>query len=908
MLSTQEFEEWCRRLKLPEVTRKVISQIRSTEPVRQVKSLGGNVSGNYCSQKMGKTLQFESHKVELPGIEEYETCEDVLEFYDQPYRLNLKFLTKKGREVTVTHIPDFFVIRQQSAGFEEWKPQGKLEKLSLLQPNRYVKNQDGQWSSPPAEEQAQLYGCYYRIRSDAEIDWIKYRNRQFLRSYTEQKYQIGTEIVTFIESLVSSQPGITYLKLLQYQNVSPDYINALLATEELYIDLSAAPLAEPEKVHIFRNREMALAYNLTSVSQNLTVANSLQIIDVAVGTSFCWDGQPLTVLHNGESKIVLRSSNSLIHLTHSEFDLLVQRGETVGLKVPKQIGIHPEAIERFLKASPQALAEANKRYRVIEPYLHGQKRENETVPLRTIRNWKAKYKAAEQKYCWGYIGLIDNHAAKGNRLPKISPEVWEFIDKIIESHYETLKQRGKLAVYGVLSQEWEKAGRIEHLPSYVTFSSRIKQRSGYQQTKRRLGSRAAYQKSNFYWELEFTTPRHGDRPFEICHIDHTQLDIELVCSRTGRTLGRPWATLLIDATSRRILAIYLTFDEPSYRSCMMVLRICVQRFSRFPETIVVDGGAEFGSTYFETLLAAFGCTKKQRPAAKARFGSVIERIFGTTNTEFFYNLRGNTQITKNVRVVTKSNNPKGQAVWTLDELYEHFCAYSYELYDCKEHPALLQSPRQAFLAGLALSGSRPHKKILYDQNFKIFTLPSTPKGTAKVQPSRGVKINYLYYWSVDDSFINPEVEGINVPVRYDPFDMGTAYAYVKGQWVRCISDYYKSFHNCSEREVKLVSLELHRSRQKVSQVITISAKEKAAYLESAEAKEVLLLQRLHDLARLDVHSMIEGERSGHNHPQNIALNQKNPEPDTNFNLTKDESVILEHLNTIEPYKNEELWR
>jgi hypothetical protein len=34
----------------------------------------------------------------------------------------------------------------------------------------------------------------------------------------------------------------------------------------------------------------------------------------------------------------------------------------------------------------------------------------------------------------------------------------------------------------------------------------------------------------------------------------------------------PWATVLIDAMSRRILAVYLTFDEPSYRSCMMVLR------------------------------------------------------------------------------------------------------------------------------------------------------------------------------------------------------------------------------------------------------------------------------------------------------------------------------------------------
>ncbi|NJR75484.1 MAG: hypothetical protein HC773_21330 [Scytonema sp. CRU_2_7] len=129
----------------PQVTRggkKVISIIRSTEPVRLVKALGGNVSGNYCSQKMGKVIQFESHKVELPGIEEYEYSEDVLEFYDQPYQLTLKFLTKKGQLVTVTHVPDFFVIRQKSAGFEEWKPQGKLEKLSLLQPNRYVKNQD----------------------------------------------------------------------------------------------------------------------------------------------------------------------------------------------------------------------------------------------------------------------------------------------------------------------------------------------------------------------------------------------------------------------------------------------------------------------------------------------------------------------------------------------------------------------------------------------------------------------------------------------------------------------------------------------------------------------------------------------------------------------------------------------
>ncbi len=525
--------------------------------------------------------------------------------------------------------------------------------------------------------------------------------------------------------------------------------------------------------------------------------------------------------------------------------------------------------------------------------------------LPTIRRWKAKFKAAQQAYNCGYIGLLDNHNAKGNRLPKISQLSEDFLDKIIEDHYETFQQKRKLAAYGILAREWEKAGLTDKLPSYATFCSRIKHRSGYRQTKKRKGKRAAYQQSLFYWELKLTTPVHGDRPFEIAHIDHTQLDIEIVCSRTGHLLGRPWSTLLIDAKTRRILAVYLTFDEPSYRSCMMVLRICVQRFSRLPETIVVDGGPEFSSTYFETLLAAFGCTKKQRPAAKARFGSIIERIFGTTNTEFFYNLRGNTQITKNIRQVTKSNNPKNQAVWTLDELYEHFCSYCYEFYDCKEHPALGQSPRQAFTSGLTLSGFRPQETIAYDENFKVFTLPSTPKGTAKVQPSRGVKINYLYYWSTDDSFLRPEIEGSNVAIRYDPFDVGTAYAYVKGHWVRCISEYYKSFQNRSEREVNIASTQLRRKKQKHAQKLALSAKEKATYLEGTEAQEALLIQRLHDLAHQDVCALIEGKPTKENHPCS-------PNNLVKYNLELSECVRNEEtspidLNKIEAYSPENLW-
>ena len=863
MLSEQEFNDWCRHVNLSQVAMQVIEQIRSTEPIRRVKSSGINVKGDYPSRKMGKTIQFESHKVELPGVEEYEEDPDVLEFYDQPYQITLEFLSNSGQIVKASHIPDFFVIRNTSAGFEEWKPEKRLEKLARLQPQRYILQENGQWLNLPAVAYAEKLGFYYRIRLDAEIDWIRYRNRLFLKAYTVDNYQIHPEIAANLVDLVTSNPGITYWELLHNFEANSDDINTLIATQKIYIDLSDSPLAEPEKVHLFKDDKIAIAYAQMVKSQpnNTPTCNSLKSGNIDIRNNHC-----------------------------------------------NQLKINKKAMENFLRASPEDLAEANRRYQVIEPYLDNCKRDNEVVPERTIRRWKARYKAAQQACNCGYIGLLDNHHAKGNRSPKISQISQDFIDKIIEEHYETFQQKGKLAVYGILAREWDKAGLTDKLPSYATLCSRIKHRSGYRQTKKRKGARAAYQQSLLYWELKLTTPVHGDRPFEIAHIDHTQLDIEIVCSRTGHNLGRPWATILIDANTRRILSIYLTFDEPSYRSCMMVLRIGVQRFSRLPETIVVDGGAEFGSTYFETLLAAFGCTKKQRPAAKARFGSIVERIFGTTNTEFFYNLRGNTQITKNVRQVTKINNPKNQAVWTLDELYEHFCSYCYEFYDCKEHPANGQSPRQAFTSRLNLSGSRPQLQIAYDENFKIFTLPSTTKGTAKVQTRRGVKINYLYYWSTDDSFIRPEVEGTNVPIRYDPFDMGTAYACVKGHWVRCISEYYKSFQNRSEREVNIASTQLRRKKQKHAQRIALSAKEKATYLEGTEAQEALLIQRLHDLAHQDVCALIEGKLNIKNHPPSPnSLEKHDLEPSNDVESVKIEEKNLIDFKNIEAYTTEELW-
>jgi len=373
----------------------------------------------------------------------------------------------------------------------------------------------------------------------------------------------------------------------------------------------------------------------------------------------------------------------------------------------------------------------------------------------------------------------------------------------------------------------------------------VKRASGPALTEKRKGAKAAYQESTWYWELEHTTPRHGDRPWEIAHIDHTQLDIELLSS-LGKPLGRPWATFLVDAYSRRLLAVYLTFDPPSYRSVMMVLRVCVRRLGRLPQMLVVDGGKEFRSRYFEALVNTYSCHKKYRPWAKPRYGAVIERLFGTTNTKFVFNLQGNTQASKTARQMTKAVNPKNQTLWQLPDLYSFLCEWAYEVYDQEKHPALGQSPREAWESGLDLGGPREHRRIRYDDVFRVLTLPGSPRETALVYRNHGIQFHYLLYWN--DVFASPGIIGTKVKLRFDPFDISHIYVYVHNHWVECItSSYYGQLHGHSEREIMLASAEL-REQNRESHVRTpIDAKRLADFLAKIEAYEAVLLRRQRDI-------------------------------------------------------------
>src|ERR1019366_2885242 len=91
MFIPEDLLVWGRRLGLTEATRSVIDHIRLTGPSRRVGGGRQNVSGRYPSRKMGVTIQFESHRVELAGIYEMEHDATVLEYFDQPPAIKLNY-------------------------------------------------------------------------------------------------------------------------------------------------------------------------------------------------------------------------------------------------------------------------------------------------------------------------------------------------------------------------------------------------------------------------------------------------------------------------------------------------------------------------------------------------------------------------------------------------------------------------------------------------------------------------------------------------------------------------------------------------------------------------------------------------------------------------------------------------
>lgn len=624
--------------------------------------------------------------------------------------------------------------------------------------------------------------------------------------------------------------------------IKADDIYELIAMGSLYVDLRAALFCNPDQVRVFPNAEIAEAFsNLKPSTRPVLKVNTIKL---DAGSKIILYENVWTVLSKTAEGLVLHSDKAQeqIKLTFTKIDELLEAGFIKSFEKGPPTDLELQASKIIRSASEKkALEKANEIYKKILPFINGDTENISEMSERTVRNYIKKYKEAEELYGFGFLGLLPK-TRPGNQKRKIPEEAVFLMLEIIKTNYETLKNKTKKNVYGELILSCKEKGL--HPPSYKTFLTEIKNRHNHDQVEKMGGKRMAY-KFKEHYRGEETWARHGDYPFHVGHIDHTKLDIELVCPETGQNLGRPWLTILMDAYSRKVICHVLSFDPPSYRSCLLIIRRCVQLYNRFFSILVTDNGKEFESIYFEKLLSYMEVVLKKRPPSEARYGSICERIIRTANTQLVYALSGNTQLSKNPRQLSGKANPKKQATWTLKGADENIFEYFYEVYNKQVHSTIKQSPDDKFTNGLERFGERVCRRIEYNEDFLILTMPTNNKGTAKVNYTRGIKIRGVYYWN--DVFRNPKIAGQKVEIKYDPFDIGTAYAYVKGQWEKCLSEFYKKLQGYNEQEIRFFTESLRQKDRLLGNSTSISAIKLAEMIRRLEQKENMQKKELEDL-------------------------------------------------------------
>lgn len=791
MLNITQRERLLESLDIPIPGRRIVLDTARHAPVRLVKSRNGNVLTYFQSRKMGCTIGTESRHVEFPAALQHEYSEEVLEYFAQPCQLKFEVTDYEGEIHAIDHTPDFLVVTERGIWLEEWKPWDRFNKLAKRYPWRYALDADDRWRSPLIEQWLAERGIGYRICTDQDIPQRRIENILYLEDYLDpDAEQCPINVAAQIRDVLAAEPTLPLAMLYEKADCRPEHALKLIADGELVAELDSSSLKDPTRCRVFRDEAVRSFELARSAPPAFPIAG---VVDLSPNTQIFYDEHPYTVTFVGANKVVLKdTAGAKVEIDIETVEQLVGSG-SIYAPVVTTTPFAANLTDRTQSEITTALARQEQLSCLA-------------TPNRSQRRYLQRVATAKLTGTDPLYALIPDIQARGNRKPRLSEAQESAIARVIDKHYLQSNAANAKHCHSVLKALC--AREQIKTPSYPTLIARIKALPQQVADKARHGKRVAYQNSEFIPVLYADTPVHGSRAFQAVHMDHTLLDIELVSSTTGKSQGRPWLSLAIDAFTRRIVGMYLSYDPPSYRSNMMLLRDIVRRHKCLPQFIVVDNGADFRSHNFECFCALMQIHLRFRPAGRPRHGAIMERIFGRLHTEYIHNLAGNTKALKNVRQTTGKFLPSRLAEWTLEYLYygAEFWAFTY--YDQLEHSALGISPRDAHERSVKNAGERPHRIVTLTRDFLILTCPAVDrKGVRTVDRQRGVKLHSNYhYWCPELSDL--KLHGKKVPVRRDPWDISTVYVQVGNRWFPAQCKALVHLGSVTEKERELFSDEL----------------------------------------------------------------------------------------------------
>src|SRR6266566_6788808 len=356
-----------------------------------------------------------------------------------------------GRRVTNWHPPDFLVLRQEGATFEEWKREEELARLVKEHSDRYQRYLSGGYRSAPGEAAAEALGLLYRVRSSRELSAVFVQNLMFLEDYWVTPLVVDEFHRHLLQEQVAAQPGVRLAEILEAKGeITADMVYALVASEALYVDLTAFPLGEHQEVRLFADAASAAALPHISLPSTPSLLH----------TSLSWAGRVYVLIELNPNHVLLQGEfGEPISLPRAFFHRLIEQGAIRQVTSTEAEPTRLETRKLLNQAGPEAMKVADTRLMAVQALLYGSPSEIAvTVSARTLRRWKAHYQAAEVRYGCGYLGLLPKTSKRGNRTPKSDAVACELLEEAIKQDYGDARQRERIAVYRGYVQACEKRG------------------------------------------------------------------------------------------------------------------------------------------------------------------------------------------------------------------------------------------------------------------------------------------------------------------------------------------------------------------------------------------------------------------------------------------------------------------
>ena len=841
---------------LPALGQAKLLEVLDSEPVSHVRATRRSVAIQVPSAKMSRVIQAASRTVEYAFVQYCEYHPDVLLYLDQPLTVKIRIINARDRHQLVNYTCDYLVVLPDGVRVYECKPLAVLQAQTQERNPRYVYDPSRDvWRHPAAEKAFALYGFSHRVFHSGQVNSIWLRNVRFLADFLSMNPPTGVDQGR--EALRLSK-SLLFSDACRVAGTSREAWFWLIASGEAAFDLERDALDRPDLLalaFVHHAHSAMLCHRLALDSRR----DAAVVPSLAGSAPVSLDPGDCVVFREAQYHVVCRDAQQVVLTTNAEpsdgvppppvvipldsVTVLLDSGDLRAV-APQPRNLLAQHSGRLLASATQAeRRRALRRWSAVCHYRSSGSRPAD-VSRSAIFQYLRWARDAAELYGSEFLGMFRRSGSQGRR--RITAEQLNVLRDVAEAFH-----RGKYTT------SIDNSGSEVPLPSRSRFpaaysdyrrlsrergleprSSRmlrreIKRYSIEKSELARRGSRAAYPYSAPRGRLSDSLPVHGNRAFEVGHVDHQLLDVCCISGATGAVLGRPWLTLVFDAFSRMPLGFVLRYDSPCVFSVLCAMSDCVVRHHRFPDALVSDQGSEFDSPDLSVALAHLRASSARRPPTKPRYGALIERQFGSLKTRVVDELSGSIDTVARSRELTSTHDPKRHAVWTLPSLSKLIEKYFFEHYPKIVHSELGAAPGEVFEFSLTRAGERVARRVAVDETLSL-ALSQTVAGSngCRTVPKRGgaIRVDYLDFHHPD--FSDARVAGRAIPVRRCSTDASFVYVLLshRGGWERArLVSGSVDLTQCSWRQSRALIEE--RARQRVIAALPAVESANAAVME-----------------------------------------------------------------------------